>query len=254
MKISEIISDTPDLAPPNFDQIDAECSLYLSVVSRANEWLYRGTRRDMPWYEDTSRSDRKTVDSDPDATRIFDQLLMSMGHKALRSNSVFTTSLERKAASYGLAGAVYVIIPKNGCDYTWCNQKDLIIRMPDLPLDAEKKDTWFTEVKAWVRAHPNPEFKWVLGANAEIVIQIMQDDDEELAQALPPELWLDAEKMVSVEAMREKYEPQTQHTGDLAEAIQEGVEVMIKGSYYALNVNYYASEIHNRWKVPVSTL
>ena len=251
MKISEIISVTSDLVTPNFDQIDAECSEYLRVVSRAKEWLYRGTRRQMPWYEDTSRSDRKTVDSDSDATRIFDQLLTRMGHRALRSNSVFTTSLEFKAASYGVGGGVYVIIPKNGCDYTWTNQKDLIIRMPDLPLDAEKKAAWFTEVKAWVLAHPNPEFKWVLGANAEIVIQIMQDEDEELTQALPPELWIDAEKMVSVAAMKHKYEPQSQKTGDLAQAINDGVEVMIKGSYYALNVANYSSEIHNRWQVPV---
>ena len=252
MKISEIISHTQNVAPPNFDQIDAECSQYLRVVARAKEWLYRGTRRQVPWYEDTSRSDRKTVDSEPEATKIFDQLLTHMGHVALRSNGVFTTSLEFKAASYAYTtGGVYVIIPKNGCDYTWTNQKDLIIRMPDLPLDAEKKAAWFTKLKAWVLAHPNPEFKWVLGANAEIVIQIMQDDDEELTQALPPELWIDAEKMVSVEAMREKYNPQSQKTGDLAQAINDGVEVMIRGSYYALDVAHYSSEISSRWQVPV---
>jgi hypothetical protein len=250
MKISEIISPTSDLAPPNFDQIDAECSQYLRVVARAKEWLYRGTRATVPWYEDTSRL-REPVDSDPQAVKIFDQLLTRMGHEALRSNSVFTTSLEFKAASYGVGGGVYVIIPKNGCDYTWTKQKDLILRMPDLPLDAEKKAAWFSQVQAWVLDHPNPEFKWVLGANAEIVIQIMQDDDEELTQALPPELWIDAEKMVSVEAMREKYEPQSQKTGDLAQAINDGVEVMIRGSYYALNVVNYSSEIHSIWQVPV---
>lgn len=249
MKIYEIIIP-PDL-PPNFEQIDAECSEYLSAVKTSHVWLYRGSRQQQPWYESTSRLDRKPVDSDPDATKAFDQILARMGCVALRSNSVFTTSLEYKAASYGIMGGVYVMFPKNGCDYTWTNQQDLIVRMSDLPLDPEKKAAWFKQVKDWVQAHPNPEFKWVLGANAEIVIQIMQDDDEELTQALPPELWIDAEKMVSEVGMRKQYNPQTQKTADLAEAMQLGVEIMVKGSYYALNVASYGDKIQDIWKVHV---
>lgn len=108
-----------------FSYIEQHCSEFLKVVQETQRFLFRGQNdARLPIFVGHPRANREPKDSDPEAQQLADKYLTAMGFKALRSNSIFTTSSQRHAADFG---TVYVIFPKNGFDFTWSTKHDDLV-------------------------------------------------------------------------------------------------------------------------------
>jgi hypothetical protein len=108
-----------------FTYIEQNCSQFLTSVAASGKFLFRGQADALlPVFVANPRPDRKPKDSNPAAQELFDNYLTIMGFKALRSNSIFTTSNYGQALQYGI---VYAIFPKNGFDFSWSTEHDDLI-------------------------------------------------------------------------------------------------------------------------------
>lgn len=126
-------------------KIRTECSDYLEIFDKTGMRLYRGFKQaSYLAFEGHSRTDREAYDSPQTSQQLFDKASVQLGIKALRSNSVFTSSKENVAEQYG---RVYVFFPKNGVPYTWSKTKaDIIlyadpsfVKMKPLPSSVRKE-------------------------------------------------------------------------------------------------------------------
>jgi len=135
-----------------FSFIEKNCSQYLAAVKEANgRLLFRGQDdAAQPIFVAYPRLDREPKDSDPEAQKLIDKYLSALGFKALRSNSLFTTSSENNASNYG---TVYAIFPKNGFEYTWSTKHDdlVIHSVHDIGGDEEDTDDVYYNYEDWQR-------------------------------------------------------------------------------------------------------
>jgi len=144
MRLQEILTEavvTPDQQLLIFQQIQSECSDYLQAVHQANnQYLYRGIKVNFDDHlTDQSKPGRIPTDSNLKTTQLFDQAMTQAGFAAQRGNSKFTTGDLAQAAGYPPKfpgsgwewGAVYVIFPVNGFQFSWSQKhKDLVLK-PD---------------------------------------------------------------------------------------------------------------------------
>lgn len=98
--------------------IKVNCSQFLKLST--GKFLYRGIDS-MPggfknYFIGKSPKDRLPRDTDINVQTKIDQKLLDGGFIAIRSNSIFCTSVLAQAQFYGFA---YIIFPFNGFDYTW---------------------------------------------------------------------------------------------------------------------------------------
>ena len=108
-----------------FSYIEKNCSEFLASVRATNKLLFRGQDdTEHPVFVGYPRENRSPKDSDIEAQRLFDQYLTTMGFKALRSNSIFTSSDDSQAGNYG---TVYAIFPKNGFSFTWSTKEEDLV-------------------------------------------------------------------------------------------------------------------------------
>lgn len=109
-----------------FAYIEANCGEYLKAVRETGKVLYRGQHESKsPIFVGYPREDRRPKDSDGEAQKLYDKYLTIMGFKALRSNSIFTSSSEKQAGDYG---EIYAIFPKDGFSFTWSTKEsDLVL-------------------------------------------------------------------------------------------------------------------------------
>lgn len=114
--------------------VEKECSDVLAAFRSSKTVLYRGVKSgktNPPAYVGRSRSNRQTLNSTSQAQQVYDVALQKMGITALRSNSIFTTTDLAQASGYG--NALYVIIPKNGFQFSWTTED------PDVVIDDASK-------------------------------------------------------------------------------------------------------------------
>ena len=105
--------------------IKKRCSEYIGIFKHSG-MLYRGQSNSFPAFESDSPNNRPPKDSNIDSTILYDSCLQELGIKALRSNSIFTSSSISQAKSYG--NNIYVIFPEDTADYSWSEAgKDLIL-------------------------------------------------------------------------------------------------------------------------------
>lgn len=99
-----------------------ECSEALEAFKTSGKLLYRGVRADdngesplaflgMP------RDDRRASDTSQKVHELLTKMFTTSGLKANRANSIFCSANRSQATGYG--DAVYIIIPKNGFDFSW---------------------------------------------------------------------------------------------------------------------------------------
>ena len=124
-----LINKWEDGAQINTDitiKIQKECSKYLKVFDATHRVLYRGTKKTGVIFEGESIENRRPMDSSKSDTLRYDNLMTLLGIKALRSNSIFTTSSLDSSSDYGQIS--YVIIPKNTAVFSWSRiHNDLIL-------------------------------------------------------------------------------------------------------------------------------
>jgi hypothetical protein len=135
MKINEITNFYKLVHNTNITEIKQfikqNCSQILSVY-KANplKKLYRGLHVNASPYPlaltGESPTNRKPQNTPIDIQNKIDNKLKEAGFSALRSNSIFCSSVYEDTESYG---AVYIIYPFNGFTYTWAeNIYDLTLQ------------------------------------------------------------------------------------------------------------------------------
>lgn len=100
-----------------FTYIEKNCGEALKSIKEAQKLIFRGQDdASHPVFVGYPRSDRVPKDSNLEAQKLLDTYLSTMGFKALRSNSIFTTSDMNQAGDFG---DLYAIFPKDGFNFTW---------------------------------------------------------------------------------------------------------------------------------------
>jgi hypothetical protein len=249
----------------HFDQfwerlIEPNCSEILVEFAKTEKLLYRGTKsNNQHIYRGASWQSRSLKDSNPLITQYFDNLLAANGLQALRSNSVFTSSDKRQTSGYG---NIYVFIPINGFKYTYTNQKDIILTqwrylIPD--------DLYFHLNRKWLEAKNKRGFimdyiggsiieDWLYNkdlykvpTNKRLIqaienLKALLPNDAEVQSLTVDKILLDRKSFA------EKYEPTDTN---LAFALKAGIEVYVKGQFYAFNANEYEQLIWNKVNAPI---
>jgi hypothetical protein len=132
-----------------FSYIEKNCSEYLSSVQQTHKFLFRGQDDALqPIFVAYPRPDRKPRNSDPEAQKLMDGYLKALGFKALRSNSIFTSTDYRQATEYG---DVFAIFPKNGFSFTWSTEHDDFIMndASDIDVDYEYPEDVASDYYDW---------------------------------------------------------------------------------------------------------
>lgn len=98
------------------DLIIRDCPYALNEMRKAKKLLYRGLHK-IPgeYFKGVSRENRNPKDSSDEAQKIVDSVLAKAGFKALRGNSIFTSSDYYQAENYG---NTYMIFPIDGFSFT----------------------------------------------------------------------------------------------------------------------------------------
>lgn len=100
-----------------FQKFLSDCSQSIEAMKSAKKFLYRGiTNPEHGIFVGRSRDNRDTRDSSSMLSGKVDEILKAGGLTAIRSNSIFCTSVLSDANFYGTQ---YIIFPKNGFDFTW---------------------------------------------------------------------------------------------------------------------------------------
>lgn len=247
------------------DLINNNCSEYIQAVKTSKSWLYRGAGGPEQ-YLARSWEARKPKDSDPQAQKVFDQMLKQLGFTALRGNSIFTTSVADHAAQFGFQ--VYVILPLDKHSaYTYTKHDDITLEfVDDVAADMKK----ISQYKDKLTKHlQNEQLKPNLKQSQ---INALEDfegfiDWEEIESIIkkvaahvkagnkfniPPELAnVTMEDFQSSEIFIKNFQPQKT---DLAKALKNGFEVMIYGVYLALETGTYGPLLQSVYNVRVEDM
>lgn len=213
--------------------IAKECSQVIPVYKKTKRILLRGTDTDMRAFVGRSRNNRQTKDSNQDVQAVFDAYLKSQKFKALRGNSIFTSTDFNQAGSYG---EVFFIYPKNGFAFHWYEETD------DLVLDSwgqvynfDKIESLWEDGATWYeKKYPNKDLAASL-QNYDMdndgpakLIAILQKLGYPKAAKLTPAHFIDGPGIRLDIAPTQK---------DFATALKNGGEVCIAGEYYAIKAN-----------------
>ena len=225
---------------PLVQTIQKECSQALKAFKSTGKILFRGLKKNKtntPAYVGRSWNERKTMNSTEEGQRIFDYALQKMGISALRSNSIFTTSDSNQAEGYG---NLYIIIPKNGFQFSWAIQE------PDMVIDDVSSlykeaavdiiiDNIDKLVEAGKMANDVSGVEWqeVLQFEGyERSIEYLRDN--KYPAAALKKITLD--KLIDYHHIKYNIEPTNKNFN---EALVSGNEVLINGEYYAFELSKF---------------
>jgi hypothetical protein len=106
------------------EKIESECSDYVAAIRESKHILYRGSKHAPEAYLGRSWDERRAKDSNQRSQLVFDKVIARMGIKANRGNSIFCSPRESQASGYG---KVYYIFPKNGFNFLYTDEDDLVM-------------------------------------------------------------------------------------------------------------------------------
>jgi len=220
-----------------WNRIKVECSDYLAACGRAQTWLYRGmgSKENRPAFLEKSPEHRKPVDSNPMLVRSFDQSLQQLGFVARRENSIFCSSNRDTAGAFG---HIYVIFPRNGFDFTYTNEREIILDELEQVLSTKYITSWHQAVKNIAKRSLNQFPLLLVNATAHQMWFIVQRNrDILLSQGFPQNL---IDNLRDPEYIERKYKPQKTN---LYNALQQSHEVYVHGEYYALRWDFYRKSL-----------
>jgi hypothetical protein len=239
--------------------INTKCSKYVDIFNNCNELLYRGMSVSSPAFESESIEGRNPRDSDMFSTILYDESLKKLGIKALRTNSIFTTS--RYEVAKGYAPQVNVIFPENSACYSWSETKDDLVLRPDTFEDMMKfkqqtlkalKDEQVTVQHFYDQITGDEDDiydkKYNLKIYSNYLTNVYNEQNIFLGEhrrafltakfpnALLLKLTVDDYEGVNIEKFRKKYHPSQT---DLEVALIKKHEVLIHGKYIAVNYDLW---------------
>lgn len=168
------------------------------------------------------------MDSSHNAQVLYDHALTKMGIKALRSNSIFTSSDVDQASSYG---STYIIFPVDGAEYSWTkNAKDLTL------------DTGYVVNDKFLNKLDGDVHKYIKKIGKEFVIYFDAEDEfyddgiEGLIRTLKRIKYPNVNKvtmdaLVDMQTIKTKYAPTNK---EIPVAIKKGYEILVNGEYIAV--------------------
>lgn len=220
------------------DILRRECSDFLETAQETNMFLYRGVRSEESVYQGRSREDRSPKDSQNDVSEVFDAYLKELGFRALRKNSIFTTTSRGFAGNYGWT--VYLIFPKNGFSFLSTINRDLILDSMGMLADYDQLSEFTKKLRTWLEANVKNWDNTHLGSSVAYenytgmfrALNELFTDTNDIN--LPQEFNKSYDDFISAESVRENFEP---NQTDLAKAMKSRSEVLISGEYWALKAN-----------------
>jgi len=226
-----------------FDILDRECSDFLHVMKFTGKLVYRGLRTNVSVFEGRSREDRVPKDSNLATSNRLDQALRNHGFKALRSNSIFTTTDRSFAIGYG---NIYCIFPKNGFHVLTTNERDLIINSVDSIVGHDWKLNFTNSLKTWLMDNVPEWLGTPLGKEIsgyyydDVLREIKNNFNDGNPLKLPDEFNKTKEDLTSDEAIMNYLDPRSD---DLENAMIDGREILINGEYWALSLDQWRQYI-----------
>jgi hypothetical protein len=230
------------------ERIKIDCSDAVIAMRESGHFLYRGMEYTHPEiFVARSRINRKALHSHALLSSMIDHALIAAGMSAIRSNSVFCTTNDSTANTYG---DIFYIFPKNGFDFTYTKHEDLFTGIEAI-VDSEIKrimgNPAFTKpIKELILARfekqgfdavPYEVYEWAQSANvyrsAEVLHWLRTATD------IPPNL---TPKPLSVEDIIKNIDPKND---SFHSALSAGVEILIHGDYYAIKRNLFRPQIEN---------
>jgi hypothetical protein len=225
---------------PLVQTIQKECSQALKAFKSTSKILFRGLKKsktNTPAYVGRSWNERKTMNSEPEGQKIFDYALQKMGISALRSNSIFTTSDSNQAGGYG---NLYIIIPKNGFQFSWSvGDPDMVIDDTRVLYKSEVLDKIMDNIDALVdkgkMADSAAGYEWSEVLQFEGYERSMEylRDNKYPAAALKK---ITLDKLIDYDHIDNFIGPTNK---DFVQALESGHEVLINGEYYAFELSKF---------------
>lgn len=111
------------------DILEKECSEIIRIYRKSKRFFYRGIRSNFVFLKKQYPRKRKPMNIDNLISQLVDSALDDIGMNAKRENSVFVTSSQSQALSYG---NLYLFFPKNNFSFTYSK------KINDLFLDLKK--------------------------------------------------------------------------------------------------------------------
>ncbi len=225
---------------PLLQTIQTECSQVLKAYKLTHKVLFRGLKKsktNTPAYVGRSWNERKTMNSTEQGQQIFDYALQKMGISALRGNSIFTTSDSNQAGGYG---NLYIIIPKNGFQFSWTfGDPDMVIDDTRVLYKSEVLNKIMDNIDALVdkgkMADSAAGYEWSEVLEFEGYERAMEylRDNKYPAAALK-QITLD--KLIDYKHIKDAIGPTNK---DFVKALDSGHEVLINGEYYAFELSKF---------------
>jgi hypothetical protein len=135
-----------------FAKIKTECSDIIAELKKTETFLYRGSKTNVQARMGIPNPNRRAKDSKQDISDIFNQVLIASGFAATRQNSIFATTRHADAEDYG---TIYYVFPKNGFDFMYTTERDLILHNDAWFRIAKDRavEDWADKIVKWVRAN-----------------------------------------------------------------------------------------------------
>lgn len=264
-ELNDQLKQIPDLNEHEqklIDLINKNCGEYIQAVQKSKSWLYRGAGGPNQ-YLARSWESRRPKDSDREAQVMFDRMLIKLGFKALRSNSIFATSDVWHASQFG--SQVYVILPLDKHSaYTYTSHDDITLEsIEDVAWDYTKWRKYLDTLKNHLGSDKLNKTLSKTDANSlEKFISNIEDNDYDASKVfnliqkhvksgnkfkIPATLTnVKLEDFFNEQIFVKNFKPKQT---DLTVAMKNGFEVMIYGAYLALEVSEYADLLGKAYKV-----
>ena len=239
---------------PLIQTIKKECSEVLKIYKTTGEVLFRGLKKsksNSPAYVGRSWADRKALNSEQEGQKVFDYIIEKMGISALRRNSIFTTTNFVQAEEYG---NLYIIIPKNGFQFSWAiHEGDLIIDDTRVLYKSEVLDKIMDNIDALVdkgkMADSAAGYEWseiLQFEGYERAIEYLKD--HKYPAAALKQITLD--KLIDYKHVKNKIGPTNK---DFVKALESGHEILINGEYYAFELSKFKDVLSGLLGLKINT-
>ncbi len=199
--------DNPRLIP----FIQKNCSDFLDVAGKRK--LYHGVHSRPSIFFGRTMNDRRPQATDPEIAKLIDLKLSEAGFTAIRSNSIFCSGDSLLTSNFG---PTYCIFPINGFSFTWSR------KIRDFTIDTGLSSSGLKYHKEGDISHRN----WKNWSPQEKLTQTLFDKKtlRKIANNL---------KNITLNGKAFAHEYQFSDT-DIIEAIASGNEILIHGSYIAI--------------------
>lgn len=213
--------------------IAKECSKAIVEYRKTGLILLRGIGSNSPVaFMGRSWNNRESKDSSQRLQGIYDNALKSKGFKALRGNSIFTTTDDSFAASYG---NLYYIFPKNNSSYTWSKyEKDLVLDNSEQVIDIGKIEKLVYDVELWYEKTYKKQLNWYYEDPYEAMYELDKFFAKIASLKYPKAKSIKMDNLINWDYIKNDIGPVATN---FASGLKSGNEMLISGEYYAIQVN-----------------